>query len=129
MKTIYKNVFLFILLFLILFLIFFQYKVYNRIKIANERIFKLEQLDPSYQKDKKLNLLEIEKIYLTELSKIRINNYNYEFKNFSSTKKRCFSYVTFIKINYFISGDGNIKDLNIVATTKMKINLIKPYQK
>ena len=111
-------------------MIFFQYKVYNRIKIANERIFKLEQLDPSYQKDKKLNLLEIEKIYLTELSKIRINNYNYEFKKFQLNQEKMFpaGYVDIYKDKlFFISGDGNIffEDLNIVYDHKNedKLNL------
>ena len=134
MKTIYKNIFLFILLFLILFLIFAGYKLYNKIEIANERIFKLEQLDPSYQKDKKLNQLEIEKIYLTELSRIRIDNFNYEFKKFQLNQEKMYptGYVDIYENKiFFVSGDGNIYQENLDIfydyknENKLNLNLIK----
>ena len=111
MKSIIKNLFLIFLSFLILAIIFAGYKLYNRIKIANERIFKLEQLEPSYQEDKKLNKLEIEKIYLTELSRVRINNNNFRFKKFQLNQEFMLptGYVEIYENNiFFVSGNGNI---------------------
>ena len=134
MKSIIKNFILIFSLFLFLVIFFAGYKLYNRIKIANERISKLEQLDPLYQRDKKLNKLEIEKVYLTELSKIRINNYNYEFKKFQLNQEKMFptGYVDIFENKlFFISGDGNIffEDLDIFYNhkneEKVKLNNIE----
>ena len=134
MKSIYKNFFLFFLFLLILVIIFGGYKLYNRIKFANERISSLEQLDPLYQIDKKLSQLEIEKIYLTELSKIRINNNNYEFKKLQLNQEKMFplGYVDIFENKlFFISGNGNIffEDLDIFYNheneDKLNLNLIE----
>ena len=111
MKSIIKNFLFITLFFLILLIIFVGYKLYNRISIANERIDELELFKTSYQNDKKLHQLEIEKIYLTEVSKIRINKYNYEFKKFQLSQKQMFpaGYIDIYENKlFFISGDGNI---------------------
>mgnify|MGYP001376659674 CR=1 FL=1 len=55
MKSIIKNFLFITLFFLILLIIFVGYKLYNRISIANERIYELELFKTSYQKDKKLH--------------------------------------------------------------------------
>ena len=130
MKSIIKNFFFITLFFLILLIIFVGYKLYNRISIANERIDELELFKTSYQNDKKLHQLEIEKIYLTELSKIRINKYNYEFKKFQLSQKQMFpaGYIDIYENKlFFISGDGNIffEDLDIFYNhkDKDKVNL------
>ena len=104
---------------IILVIIYAGYKLYNRIKFNQIRISNLEQFIPKYELEKKLNKLEIEKIYLTELSKIRINKFNFELNKLQLEQKDLIptGYLDINKENLiFVSGNGNIfyEDLNII---------------
>ena len=123
----YKKIFIFILNFFltltILFMIYVGYKLYNRIKFNQTRISNLEHLVPKYELEKKLNKLEIEKIYLTELSRVRINKFNFELKKLQLEQKDLIptGYLDINKQNLiFVSGNGNIfyEDLNLVYNYK-----------
>ena len=113
-KPFYKYITFYILLFFLflVFLIIFYggFKLYDRIKVSQKRIYDLEQKFTAYQYDKKLNRLEFENIYLVELSKIRINRHNYNFKKLQLDQEIMFpaGYLTFKDNLIFLSGDGKL---------------------
>lgn len=114
-KPFYKYItfyFLILLLFFVFLIIFFGgFKLYDRIKTSQKRIYDLEQKFTAYQYDKKLNRLEFENIYLVELSKIRINRHNYNFKKLQLDQELMFpaGYIDIFKDNLiFLSGDGKL---------------------
>ena len=114
-KPFYKYITFYILILLLFFvflIIFFGgFKLYDRIKTSQKRIYDLEQKFNAYQYDKKLNRLEFENIYLVELSKIRINRHNYNFKKLQLDQEPMFpaGYIDIFKDNLiFLSGDGKL---------------------
>ena len=118
-KQKYIYIFTTFAIFILLFLLLASYKLYKRNEYTNIRVSNLEKLEPLYQIDKKFNKLEIDKIYLTELSKIRINNYNFDFKKLQLGQKKMFpaGYLDIYDEKLiFISGDGNIfyEDLDTI---------------
>ena len=109
-KSKYFYILILFIIFILLFVLFAGYKLYNRINFTNIRVSNLESLKDQNEIDKKLNKLEIEKIYLTEMSKIRINNYNFDFKKLQLDQEMMFpaGYVDLFDDKLiFVSGDGN----------------------
>lgn len=109
-KPKYFYILIFFVIFIMFFTLFVSYKLYNRVKFTNIRVSNLETLNPQYQIDKKFNKLEIEKIYLIELSKIRINNYNFDFKKLQLDQDEMYptGYIDLYEDKLiFVSGNGN----------------------